>query len=206
MPPSVQRYQKFLFLGFAGCMMMFFAPKSMAYEEANFEVVYSTALYEVRLYQDRLVAETVYDDDGRGFQRLFGYISGNNRASSKIEMTVPVTQSAKIEMTAPVTQSKGVAGNIMQFYLPARFTGDTVPVPTDPKVKIRTIAGGYFAVIRYSGRATDSNFERQWRKLSAGLQVDGISFSAPPMKATYNGPFTPFFMRRNEAMVRVNWP
>ena len=43
-------------------------------------------------------------------------------------------------------------------------------------------------------------------KLAAGLQADGISVVSPPMKATYNGPFTPFFLRRNEAMVRIDWP
>ena len=186
--------------------MMFLAPKSMAYEEAGYDVVHSNALYEVRLYQDRLVAETAYDDDGRGFQRLFGYISGHNKPARKIEMTVPVTQSKKIEMTTPVTQSKSKTGNVMQFYLPARFSGDTAPVPTDPLVTIRTIEGGHFAVIKYSGRATDRNFDKQWRKLAAGLQADGVSFSSPPMKATYNGPFTPFFLRRNEAMIRINWP
>jgi hypothetical protein len=26
-----------------------------------------------------------------------------------------------------------------------------------------------------------------------------------PVRATYNGPLTPFFMRRNEAMIRIEW-
>ena len=206
MPRLTQRFWNTLILVCTGCMMMVPASKSMAYEEAGFTIVHSTALYDVRRYQDRLVAETVYDDDGRGFQRLFGYISGDNKAASKIEMTVPVTQSTEIEMTAPVTQSAGEGGNVMQFHLPARFTADTAPVPTNPKVTIRTIEGGHFAVIRYSGRATDRNFAKHWKRLSAALQADAVRILATPMKATYNGPFTPFFLRRNEAMVRVDWP
>ena len=72
MPRLTKRFWNTLILVCAGCMMMVPASKSMAYEEAGFTIVHSTALYDVRRYLDRLVAETVYDDEGRGFQRLFG--------------------------------------------------------------------------------------------------------------------------------------
>jgi hypothetical protein len=35
------------------------------------------------------------------------------------------------------------------------------------------------------------------------LAADGIKTISDPIKATYNGPFTPFFLRRNEVMVEI---
>ena len=48
----------------------------------------------------------------------------------------------------------------MQFYLPAKFNIQTIPIPTNPDIEISTIKEGYFAVIKYSGRSTDKNFEK----------------------------------------------
>ena len=63
-------------------------------------------------------------------------------------------------MTIPVTQTKDNNATYMQFYLPSKFTKETIPSPTNPEVKISTIKEGFFAVIRYSGRSTDRNFKK----------------------------------------------
>ena len=51
--------------------------QTMAYEEANYEVVKENQKYEIRKYPDRLVIET-NSIKGNGFRKLFNYISGNN--------------------------------------------------------------------------------------------------------------------------------
>ena len=51
--------------------------QTMAYEEANYEVVKENRNYEIRKYSDRLVIET-NSIQGNGFRKLFNYISGNN--------------------------------------------------------------------------------------------------------------------------------
>ena len=188
----------FLFLFFWGTAVM-------AIEEPKYTVLRTTDLYEIRDYADRVAVETIQGDGENGaFQRLFKYISGANVQSSKIAMTVPVTQSTKIAMTAPVTQSMGKDGTAMRFFLPASYTMDTAPVPSDDRVKLVLVRGGIYAVHRYSGRSSVKNFNDAAQTLFDALRRDGLTAVGVPIKATYNGPFTPFFLRRNEAMVRID--
>ena len=188
----------FLFLFFWGTAVM-------AIEEPKYTVLRTTDLYEIRDYTDRVAVETIQGDGENGaFQRLFKYISGANVQSSKIAMTAPVTQSTKIAMTAPVTQSAGKDGTAMRFFLPASYTMDTAPVPSDDRVKLVLVRGGIYAVHRYSGRSSVKNFNDAAQTLFDALRRDGLTAVGVPIKATYNGPFTPFFLRRNEAMVRID--
>ena len=184
-------------------MVLLFGTRAMAYEEPTYDIVFVTDGYEVRQYQDRLAAQVSGPaDTSFAFRKLFNYISGANTTSSKVEMTVPVTQSVTKEMTVPVaTSSEGY----MQFFLPSRFTADTAPVPTDPDIKIVNLEGGYYAVSEYSGRLTKANFDKQQRKLVDSLNKDGVPQKSKPIMATYNGPLALPFMRRNEAMVRIEW-
>ncbi len=120
--------------------------KAMAYEEVNYETVKTNKVYEIRKYSDRLAIEAVTSNQDSGFRKLFNYISGNNETNEEIKMTTPVTQIKK-------------KGNMtMQFYLPTKFNKDNAPSPTNSDVQILNIKGGYYAVIRYSGRASDKNF------------------------------------------------
>ena len=177
----------------------------MALEEAKYRVVHQNEAYEIRLYDERLVAQVEYDGENSGFRTLFNFISGANTATTKIEMTTPVTQSIEIEMTTPVSQFSDSSGKVMQFFMPSKFTKETVPEPTNPAVKIKTVKGGHFAVVRYSGRASDKNFRKHSEALESELQKNGVRYIKPFLKATYDSPFTLPFLRRNEAMVRVEW-
>ena len=137
----------------------------MAYEEAPYNVVHSTDTYEIRHYKDRLVVEVVNKNDDNSFRKLFRYISGQNNKSEEIKMTVPVTQGEKDE------------GYYMQFYLPSKFTRNNAPLPNNPDIKISTIKEGYFAVIQYSGRASDKNFFKHRDILNQKLIEDNININ-----------------------------
>jgi hypothetical protein len=156
-------------------MALLFGTQAMAYEEPTYEIVFVTDGYEVRRYQGRL---------------------------EKVAMTVPVAQSVSIEMTAPVVTS---SKPYMQFFLPSSFTLETAPVPTDPGIKIVNVEGGYYAVLEYSGRSTNANFDKQQRILVNSLERDGVTQKSAPIMATYNGPLTLPFMRRNEVIVMIDW-
>jgi len=164
--------------------------QTMAYEEANYETVRENKNYEIRKYNDRLVIET-NSTQGNGFRKLFNYISGKNNENKEIKMTVPVTQENK-------------NGNMtMQFYLPSKFNKDNVPKPSNPEIKILNIEGGYYAVIKYSGRSSDKNFLKNKEILEKELKKDNITILSPPIRASYNSPFTLPMLKRNEVMYRV---
>ena len=164
---------------------------AMAYEEANYEIIKENNEYEIRKYSDRLVIET-NSIQGNGFRKLFNYISGNNEKNQEIKMTVPVTQEIK-------------NGNMtMQFYLPLKFNKDNVPKPSSSDVKILTIEGGYYAVIEYSGRSSDKNFLKNKDILEKSLKQDNITILSPPIRASYNSPFTLPMLKRNEVMYRID--
>ena len=173
--------------------LLFIYSPAMAYEESPFNIVYQTDVYEIRYYVDRLAVQATYTNQNSSFRNLFNYISGANIDSEKIQMTTPVTQSAKSSEM------------VMQFYLPSKFTKKTAPVPTDPRVELITIEEGHYAVIKYSGRLTDKNFNKHKKILKENLIEDKIEIIGPAIKATYNGPFTLPMLRRNEAMFHVDW-
>ena len=174
-------------------MTFFLYSNVMAYEKSKYDVVKSNEIYEIRKYSDRLAVQVVNTNQNNSFQKLFNYISGNNETNEEIKMTTPVTQMKK-------------NGNMtMQFYLPANFNKDNVPNPSRSDVEIINIEGGYYAVTRYSGRASDKNFIKHKEILENELKKDNISIVGPAIKATYNRPFTLPMLRRNEAMLEVNW-
>ena len=165
--------------------------QAMAYEEANYEIVKENKEYEIRKYTDRLVIET-NSTRGNGFRKLFNYISGNNEEKKEIKMTVPVTQEVK-------------NGNMtMQFYLPSKFSKDNAPKPSNPEIKVLTIEGGYYAVIKYSGRSSDQNFLKNKDILEKQLKQDNLLIISPPIRASYNSPFTLPMLKRNEVMYRID--
>lgn len=183
----------------------------MATEEAKYAVLEKDGQFELRQYEPCIVAETLvegdFDDVGNaGFRRLFRYISGDNQTKKTISMTAPVAQemrSEKISMTAPVTQEK--KGNYwsIAFVMPAEYTMDTLPIPTDAKVTLRSIPARLVAVITYSGTWSESRYEEHKAMLDRMMSKRKLKTAGEYIYARYNPPFTPWFLRRNEVLVPV---
>ena len=187
---------------------------AMSLEQPEYTVVYKDGDIEYRQYEPYLVSETViqntddYNDAGNeGFRRLFRYITGSNEGQAKIAMTAPVAQtpsSEKIAMTVPVQQGESAEGWRVAFMLPTEYTLDTAPVPTDERVQIKAMPGRLMAVLRYSGRWTESNFSNKQSALRDAIDGESIDKLGEFQSAFYNPPYTLPFMRRNEVMVEVN--
>ena len=165
----------------------------MAYEEATYDIIYQNDVYEIRNYSERLAIQVNYTNQDGGFRRLFNYISGSNIDSTKINMTIPATQSNEN------------GSKVMQFFLPSNFTKKNAPEPIDKELKLILIEAGYYAVIKYSGWLTEKNFIKHRNILKDNLLKDNIEIVSSAIRATYNGPYTLPFLRRNEAMFRVTW-
>ena len=179
---------------------------SHAIEEPDHQVIRKFDNVELRQYAPYVVAEVVLgtsaeDAGNQAFPILAGYIFGKNKGETKFAMTAPVTQAVapmRMDMTAPVTQAAVAGGMRVQFILPKGVTLATAPEPIDPRVQLRLVPAGTWAVIRYSGTWSQSNYLEHLRELKTALQAEGVATQGEPVLARYNPPFTPWFMRRNE--------
>ena len=183
----------YLYIRLSVLLLLLSTFKAMAYEEATYSIVYQNDVYEIRNYSERLAIQVNYTNQDSGFRRLFNYISGSNIDSKKINMTIPATQSNEN------------GSMIMQFFLPSSFSKKNAPVPTDKDLRLITIEQGYYAVIKYSGRLTDKNFDKYRNILKNNLLKNDVEILSSAIRATYNGPFTLPFLRRNEAMFSIAW-
>ena len=186
--------KKLLKINFIVCIIFLFSYSvSMANEEATYDIVKKNDIYEIRYYSDRLIVQVPNKEDNKSFRKLFNYISGENKNSEKIAMTIPVTQTKKDDQM------------FMQFYLPSKFNKESTPLPNNPELEITTIPEGYFAVVEFSGRSSDKNFAKHNKILKQKLLEDNISIKGFPIRATYNSPFTLPPLRRNESMFSIDW-
>jgi hypothetical protein len=167
--------------------------------------------FEVRNYQSYVVAETLVDGafesvGNEGFQRLFRFISGDNRAAQKITMTAPVEQEAapvKIAMTAPVEQQRSGGRWRIAFVLPASYTLANAPRPIDDRVVLAEVPPRRIAVVRYRGTWSEARYGEELAALRTFIGERGLTAVGEPVFARYDPPFMPWFLRRNEIHIPV---
>ncbi len=183
-------------------------------EIAPYSVVESieASKIEIREYESMVLVSTPMDGDNRdgAFMRLFGYISGDNKGASKIAMTAPVFMDdedagVKIPMTAPVFMDGNEESDaaMMSFVMPADFTLESTPAPTDPEVSISEIKDYKVAVIQFNGRLSDANIKKHRVILESWMEENGYIAAGDVKTAGYNPPFTIPAMRRNEVLIAV---
>jgi hypothetical protein len=179
--------------------------------EPPHEVTRRDGPIEVREYRPQVLAETVvradHDEAGsQAFRRLAGYIFGGNRAGRQIAMTAPVLQkeaSKSIDMTAPVLQRETAEGWWMAFILPVEISLDSAPEPNDPLVELREVPGRTIATLRYGGLNSPEKMERYAADLGRWLDEQGFRPLGPPTMASYDPPWTLWFLRRNEVQIEI---
>ena len=195
--------------------------KAMAIEKPDYSVTLSEGKFEVRDYPEMLLAEVTVTGDrdqaaNRGFRKLAAFIFGDNQPNAKIDMTSPVMQtpqndkepkSEKIAMTAPVMQTPDENGQwVVNFMMPSEYSMETLPKPTDEDIRIFKSAPYQTVSIRFSGRGTMKNLNKQRAKLDAFVAAQGLEVTGEPEFAFYNPPIVPPMFRRNEVHYRVAAP
>ena len=173
----------------------------------------SDSKIEVREYNNLILASTPMEEGRNGsFMRLFDYISGDNEGKSNIEMTAPVfmdhpkeaaQKGEKIEMTAPVFMDSNAQNPTMSFVLPDRYTLDTAPWPTNEAVKLQKLDNYKVAVIRFNGRLSDDNIQKNRAMLEQWIEDNNYKVAGPYKTAGYDAPFTLPAIRRNEVLIPI---
>lgn len=183
-------------------------------EQQPYDVLRSCPGFELRRYPAHLVAEVEVDSSftdagNRAFGVLAAFISGRNSTRGKVAMTAPVVQeqaSTRIAMTAPVVQeSRGEPGrHVVAFVMPAEFTADTLPTPTDPRIRVREIPTQTAAARIFTGRWSERIYQEQLAELHRAVAQAGLEITGPPRFARFDPPWTPWFLRHNEVVLPVD--
>lgn len=170
----------------------------MALERPQFKLVKKIDGVELREYDSYQVASCDVSDiqdlnraANFGFRFLFNYISGQNKASQKIAMTVPVQQTPSAD------------GWKISFVVPRDVSATGAPKPSVDRVQVETVAGGLVAALRYRGFWSSSTYESKKAELLGRLDALGYQPIGEVFSAVYNPPLTPPPLRHNEVLVRV---
>lgn len=170
---------------------------------------------ELRHYGPRIAAETTVaagQDEARnqGFRRLAGYIFGKNERDDSIAMTAPVVQAKagqKIAMTAPVAQSAQATdvgeGWVIRFFMPSKWTMESLPKPIDDRVRLAEVPAETFAVLQFSGDRSPRAVADRTAELVDMLRAKDIDVTGDASAWFYDPPWTLPFRRRNEIAIPV---
>lgn len=179
--------------------------------EPDYQVLKKYDSIEIRHYPALIIAETQVNADykqasNQGFQRLAGYIFGDNKQKLKLDMTTPVIQepqSETISMTTPVIQEKTGSSWVMAFVLPPEYTLSNAPEPTDPAVLIKKLPEKTVAVLQYSGSLSEQTMTEKAAQLEVWLISNAYHQISPYRSAAYDPPWTLPFLRRNEIHIEI---
>ena len=122
-------------------------------------------------------------------------VMAQNRKSAQL--------SENIAMTAPVMTTAEGSSHLISFGMPRSYTLETLPTPSDSRVKILMIPARKYAVMSFSWYRSDRLIKANEEKLLSLLARDGVEPQASIAYAGYNAPWTPPWMIRNEIMVEI---
>jgi len=186
----------------------------MAIESPRYRTVHRDKKFEIREYEEYIVAEVEIDGDfssalQKGFRVLADYIFGGNTSRTRIDMTVPVTEQAvsseKIDMTAPVITSPVEEGRKYRigFTMPSKYTLENLPEPANERISFRKVSRQEVAALRFSGTLSSKLATRKARELETWLNENQYSKKGTFVFAQYNPPWIPGLFRRNEVLTEV---
>jgi len=116
----------------------------------------------------------------------------------------PATPPRAVERAlAPMERVPSIPSWIMSFAMPPGRHLHTLPIPEDPRVRLRPLDERRVAVLRFSGRYTPLRVGDRARELIHRLHREGLEPRGPVEFAGYDPPTTLPFLRRNEVRVEL---
>ena len=167
-------------------------------ETYDYKVVKQYNTFEIRAYEATLFTSVQLSTNGykesssKGFGILAGYIFGGNEKNEKIAMTSPVSMSLDKTMT-------------MMFMVPKKFKKETLPNPSESKIKFTEEPAKTVAAIQFGGWANDEKIASYKQQLISALEREGIKYTNHFYFLGYNAPYE-FFNRKNEIIVEIESP
>lgn len=172
---------------------------------------------EVRRYTPQLRVETELQAAEwkralqTGFQRLAGYILGDNELEQRLSMTSPVLMSLPgastkgAEPAPAVTELSRLVGPVtreMALIMPDVYAHE-LPSPKDHRVWLRSVPARRVAALRFRGRYGGDLPAQKRNELLFLIKCAGLRATSTVWFAGYDAPSTLPLLRRNEVLVEV---
>ena len=172
----------------------------------NYKVITTDKSFEVREYAPFTLASTSIPNQGdkalsQGFRILARFIFGGNHQSESLAMTAPVLQQNGAEVG--LLSSAASQGMTMAFVMPIDRSFESIPKPNQASVALQSVSWGTVASLRFSGRASTSDFQRAEVDLRGWMSDHGYEAKGPASYAQYNSPSAFPALRRNEVLIQI---
>lgn len=186
----------------------------MPIETPKYKVLKKEKNYELRQYNSYITASVLINErdydkaTNQGFGYLADYIFGNNTKKVNISMTAPVLletqfESEKIAMTTPVITSKNKNTYKISFVMPSKYGMKTLPQPNNKSVTISEIQSFKAVAITFAGTVNKKIISTKTNELKKWAIDQKLKSTNIIQVAQYNPPWTLWFLRRNEVIMRL---
>ena len=152
--------------------------------------------FEIRQYDSMIIAQTTLPSasyeasSSMGFRRVAAYIFGGN------------DKNESISMTAPVFMEMG-ENTKMAFVMPKNYKLEELPKPNSGDVQLIVIAPKKYAVIKFSGYASDDKIKEKSQELQTLISREKLTKVGTFQYLGYNPPWK-VIGRKNEIAVEIN--
>jgi len=181
--------------------IFFLSQLIMAFQSDKIETPKYTVLkkydeFEIRQYDTMIIAQTIlpsssYDaSSSMGFRRVASYIFGGNDKNESISMTSPVF----MEMGENTK---------MAFVMPKNYKLEALPKPNSGDVQLIVIEPKKYAVIKFSGYASDEKIKEKSQELQNLISREKLTKVGTFQYLGYNPPWK-VIGRKNEIAVEIN--
>ena len=152
--------------------------------------------FEIRQYDSMIIAQTILpsssyeESSSMGFRRVASYIFGGN------------DKNESISMTAPVFMEMG-ENTKMAFVMPKNYKLEALPKPNSEDVQLIVIEPKKYAVIKFSGFASDEKIKEKSQELQNLISREKLTKVGKFQYLGYNPPWK-VIGRKNEIAVEIN--
>lgn len=140
------------------------------------------------------------------YEKLAGYIYGDNESREKMEMTSPIFQieGESRMLCMPLRKHQTTNGWTVAFFLSNNLSPGEAPLPDDPAIRILASQETLVATLRYNGNNTEQQRLIAKTEMIQALQESRWTLEDQVYWASYDQPFAIPYLKRNEVHACVS--